>query len=79
MCLALPAEVLAIKDGTATVAVGGVETAASLLFLEDVSVGDFVVVHVGFALSKIHPELAAEQLALMASLADGGRRGDDVS
>lgn len=66
MCLALPAEVLSVEGDTATVDVDGVQVPVSLAFLEDVSAGDFVVVHVGYALSKIDPDLAAEQLAIMA-------------
>jgi len=66
MCLALPAEVVAIEGDVATVSLDGVETPVSLAFLEDVTVGDYVVVHVGYALSRIDPETAAEQLALMS-------------
>ena len=65
MCLALPAEIIGIEGETATVDVDGTQMPVSLAFLEDVAPGDFVVVHVGYALSKIEPELAAEQIALM--------------
>ncbi len=65
MCLALPAEIIGIEGKTATVDVDGTQMPVSLAFLEDVAPGDFVVVHVGYALSKIEPELAAEQIALM--------------
>lgn len=66
MCLALPAEVTAIEEDTATVMLEGVMMPVSLSLLDDVQVGDFVIVHVGFALSKVDPDLAREQLALMA-------------
>lgn len=65
MCLALPAEIIAIDGTTATVDVDGAQMPVSLEFLTDVAPGDFVVVHVGYALTKIEPEAAAEQLALM--------------
>lgn len=65
MCLALPAEIIAIEGETATVDIDGAQIPVSLAFLEGVAVGDFVVVHVGYALSKIEPELAKEQLELM--------------
>lgn len=65
MCLALPAEVITVSGQEATVDVDGVTMPISLAFLDDVSPGDFVVVHVGFALSKIDQAQAAEQLALM--------------
>ncbi|MEL7028146.1 MAG: HypC/HybG/HupF family hydrogenase formation chaperone [Pseudomonadota bacterium] len=66
MCLALPAEVLRLEtDDTAVVEVDGAQLPVSLAFLNGVRPGDFVVVHVGYALSKIDPEEAAEQIALM--------------
>ncbi len=65
MCLALPGQVVAIEGETATVDVDGVQVPVSLAFLDGVDAGDFVVVHVGYALSKIDPDLAAEQIALM--------------
>ncbi|MEO1015742.1 MAG: HypC/HybG/HupF family hydrogenase formation chaperone [Pseudomonadota bacterium] len=65
MCLALPAEVVALDGDTATVNLDGVEAPVSLAFLEGVGVGDFVVVHVGYALSRVDPEIASEQIAAM--------------
>lgn len=67
MCLALPAEIVAIEGETATADVDGAQIPVSLAFLDGVVVGDFVVVHVGYALSKIEPDLAKEQLELMRS------------
>ncbi|MCI4663038.1 MAG: HypC/HybG/HupF family hydrogenase formation chaperone [Neomegalonema sp.] len=67
MCLALPAKVIELREGdTAVVALEGVKKTISLALLEDVSVGDFVLVHVGFALHKVSEEEAARTLALMA-------------
>lgn len=65
MCLALPAEIVAIEGEEAITDVDGVRTPVSLAFLDGVQVGDFVVVHVGYALSKIDPETAARQLEAM--------------
>ncbi len=65
MCLALPAEIIDVQDDMATADVDGVQVPISLAFLDDVAVGDFVVIHVGYALSKIDPKDAAEQIALM--------------
>ena len=67
MCLAMPAEVTDIQGETATVNAEGVSMPVSLAFLEDVSPGDFVVVHVGYAISKIDPTEAARQLAAMGA------------
>jgi len=67
MCLALPAEILAIDGGAAAVDVDGAQMPVSLAFLDGVEAGDFVVVHVGYALSRIEPGEAALQLELMRS------------
>ena len=70
MCLAIPAEVVAITDDkqTATVSLEGVRKDISLALLIDVEPGDFVLIHVGYALNKISPDEAARTLALMAEL-----------
>ena len=67
MCLAIPAQVVALPDaGTALIDIGGVRKRVSLALVEDVGVGDYVIVHVGFALSKLDPDEAARTLALFA-------------
>jgi hydrogenase expression/formation protein HypC len=65
MCLAIPAKVLHIEGTTALVAIEDVEYQASLLLLEDVHPGDFVMLHAGFAIEKVNPEEAAEMLRLL--------------
>ena len=65
MCLALPARVVAVNGTSAMVDVDGVRAPVSLAFLDDVSVGDYVVVHVGYALTRIDPDLAAAQIDAM--------------
>jgi len=70
MCLAIPAEVTALlPDGMARVTLDGVSKEISIALVDDVSVGDYVVVHVGYALSKIDPEEARHTLALLAEAA----------
>jgi hydrogenase expression/formation protein HypC len=66
MCLAVPMQVVSI-DGIDIVAeIDGVRREASLMILDDkVEVGDFVIVHAGFAISKLDEEEALETLALM--------------
>lgn len=65
MCLAIPALITEIKeDGMAIANVGGVCHEISLSLVEDVSLGDYVIVHVGYALSKMDPEEAEKTLAL---------------
>ena len=67
MCLAIPAEVVAIEShqDVATVSLAGVRKTISTALLEDVAIGDFVLVHVGYALHKISPEEASRTLQLM--------------
>lgn len=67
MCLAIPAKVVAIAEGDqAIVDLGGVRKDVSLALVEDVKVGDYVIVHVGYALTRLDPEEAEKTLALMA-------------
>ena len=69
MCLAIPACVEQLISGdSAIVNLGGVRKEISLALLEDVAVGDYVIVHVGFALQKLDPEEAAQTLALFAEI-----------
>jgi len=67
MCLAIPAKVVEIAEGDqAIVDLGGVRKDVSLALVEDVKVGDYVIVHVGYALTRLDPEEAEKTLALMA-------------
>ena len=67
MCLALPARVVEIAaDDLAIVDLGGVRKEISLALVEDVRLGDYVIVHVGYALTRLDPDEAEKTLALMA-------------
>jgi len=67
MCLAIPARVVEIDaNDQAIVDLGGVRKDVSLALVEDVQVGDYVIVHVGYALTRLDPEEAEKTLALMA-------------
>ncbi len=67
MCLAIPALVVEIgADDQARVDLGGVRKDISLALVDGVSVGDYVILHVGYALTRLDPEEAARTLALMA-------------
>jgi hydrogenase expression/formation protein HypC len=68
MCLALPARVVSIdEDGSfANVAVGGVVKEVSLALVDRVSVGEYLLIHVGYALHKLSIEEAEKTLALFA-------------
>jgi hydrogenase expression/formation protein HypC len=71
MCLAIPAQVTAIDAvaDTATVALGAVSKQISLALVDDVGVGDFVLVHVGYALNKLSSDEAERTLQLIGETA----------
>jgi hydrogenase expression/formation protein HypC len=83
MCLAIPSKITKIENGMAVIDVDGVRREASLLLVEDAQVGDYVIVHAGFAISKIDEQAARETLALLKEAAalmdsrggDGGPSG----
>ncbi len=67
MCLALPALVVSLEpDNTAVVALEGVRKRISIALLDDVAVGDYLLIHVGYALHKVSIEEAERTLAMMA-------------
>jgi hydrogenase expression/formation protein HypC len=67
MCLAIPARVVELQgNDIAIVDLGGVRKDVSLALVEDVAVGDYVIVHVGYALTRLDPEEAEKTLAVMA-------------
>ncbi|TVR96411.1 MAG: HypC/HybG/HupF family hydrogenase formation chaperone [Rhodospirillales bacterium] len=68
MCLAIPARIVALSGaGMARVEVGGIIKEVSLALVDDdLAVGDYVIVHVGFALSRLDQEEAEETLQLFA-------------
>ena len=69
MCLALPARVVELHENDISVVdLGGVRKDISLALLDDVAIGDYVIVHVGYALSKLDPEEAAKTLALFKEM-----------
>jgi len=78
MCLAIPAQVVALEPASqsAIVSLGAVKKRISVALLEDVSEGDFVLVHVGYALNKVSPEEAERTLALMREAGLTGTEGE---
>ena len=69
MCLAIPSRVIKIENGMATIDVDGVQRSASMMLLEDAAVGDYVIVHAGFAIQKLDETAAEESLKLMREAA----------
>jgi hydrogenase expression/formation protein HypC len=73
MCLALPARVIDLPEpGMALVDVGGVQKLISLALVDDVARGDYVIIHVGYALTRLDPAEAQRTLELFA---DAGLSG----
>ncbi|MCM2326844.1 MAG: HypC/HybG/HupF family hydrogenase formation chaperone [Lysobacter sp.] len=70
MCLAIPAQVVELRDDDqALIDLAGVRKEISLALVDDVWPGDYVIVHVGYALQKLDPEEARKTLELFAGLA----------
>ncbi|MBT3197133.1 MAG: HypC/HybG/HupF family hydrogenase formation chaperone [Gammaproteobacteria bacterium] len=70
MCLAIPTQIIAISDDqqNATISLDGIRKEISLALLDEASVGDYVLLHVGYALSKVDPLEAEKSLALFAEM-----------
>ncbi len=72
MCLGIPGKVVSIAStGLAEVDFSGVQRQVSLMFCPEAQVGDYVLVHVGFAIQKLDPEDALETLKLFDELEKG--------
>jgi hydrogenase expression/formation protein HypC len=74
MCLAVPVRVSELlPDQMAKVSLDGVSKTISIALVDDVSVGDYVILHVGFALSKIDAQEAERTLAMIRDFAEGSQ------
>ena len=70
MCLAIPAQLVEIREADiGVVDLSGVRKEVSLALVDGVAVGDYVIVHVGFALQKLDAEEAEKTLRLFAEIA----------
>ena len=66
MCLGVPMQVIRIEGSEAVAEIDGVQRAASLMLLEEeIAVGDYVIVHAGFAISRLDETEALETLRIM--------------
>ena len=68
MCLAVPAKVIEIRDALGKVELSGVTRDVSLMLLPEARVGDFVLVHAGFAMQIVDEQSAEETNALLAEM-----------
>lgn len=70
MCLGVPARVIEVKEASATVEVGGARREISVMLLDRVAAGDWVILHAGFAIEKLSPEEAEKTLELFREITD---------
>ncbi len=74
MCLAVPMKLVEISGDTAVAEIGGVRREVNVQLLEGAGIGDYVIVHAGFAIQKLDREDAEETLRLFREMADEIRR-----
>jgi hydrogenase expression/formation protein HypC len=70
MCLAIPTLITSIEGTTARAEIGGVERTVSVTLTPEARVGDYVLIHTGFAIGVVDEEEAQETLQLLAELAE---------
>ena len=70
MCLAIPALIKSVDGYQAEVEVGGVARQANLQLTPEARVGDYILLHTGFAINIVDPQEAAETLKLLAEIAE---------
>jgi len=74
MCLGIPGRVIEIRDDAGLpmgkVDFGGVRKDACLAYIPEVQIGDYVIIHVGFAISRVDEEEALKTLEILATMGD---------
>lgn len=69
MCLAMPAQIIQlISDEKAVVSIGGIQKEISIALLDQINVGDYVIIHVGYALTKLDEAEAIKTLKLFEEM-----------
>jgi len=68
MCLAIPMKILKIERDRASVSSGGIKRIIGINFLKNPKIGDYVIVHAGFAIEKLDPVKAEETLKILEEL-----------
>lgn len=76
MCLAIPGKIVTLQEaGNAIVDIGGVRKQVNVSLLPDIALGDYVIVHVGYALSRMDEQEAERTLALFAEMGELAAEG----
>jgi len=75
MCLSIPARIISIEGSMAEVSAGGSIFKANLQMVENADIGDYILLHAGFAIQKISEEDAEETLRLLKEMSDAMNEG----
>lgn len=79
MCLAIPSKIIEIDNFRAMVDVYGARREINLMLMpEEVGIGDFVLVHAGFAIQKVENELAHEALKVISTIIEDVSKEDEL-
>jgi len=79
MCLAVPMKVISIEADRATAVIDGIKREIGTALVPDVEVGDYVIVHAGFAIQQLSEEDAKETLELFRRLGEAFNDPEDAS
>ncbi len=74
MCLAIPVLIKTIEGIEATIEVGGISRKASIILTPEAKVGDYVLLHTGYAIAVLNAEEAKETLELIEEVAKAGEK-----
>lgn len=70
MCVAIPGKVISISEDEAVVDFGGIKKKINIFFMEDIKVGDYLLIHAGCAIEKIDKEAALETLKIFEEISN---------
>jgi hydrogenase expression/formation protein HypC len=70
MCLAIPTKIISIENDIAQVEIGGVIIKASIQLVPEARVGDYVLLHAGFAIEVLNEEEALESLEILEQISE---------
>jgi hydrogenase expression/formation protein HypC len=76
MCLAVPVKIISIEGEQAEVDIGGVGRKVSITLTPEARVGDYVLLHTGYAINVLNEEEAQETLTLLERMVEAGESGD---
>ena len=68
MCYAIPAKILSIKGDIAIVDYGGVKKKVNISLMESIKIGDYILIHAGFAIERLDKQSAEESLQIIREM-----------